>query len=278
MERSLPPEQDVRKIACLMINGIGDILVVTPVFQALKDRYPNARITVLIRPHLKGLLEGNPYVDDLIFYDTQDAQWRRIIFMWQIFRRGFDLWVDLHVPTFNTVSSNERDFLRNSLLMRISRARYRIGYAVPQLAPHLTHPLPVPDADKLTTVNIVDTTLALVAPKQGKRYNKFMPVTAADREWAEVALPGSTALRVGLFFGSRQSADIWPDESIEQFTRLLCQHFPDVELVLIGNEHERRLTDKLLDVLPQFSNNNVHNSVCQASLEQTAETQSSLRR
>ena len=124
--QDLPPATQVRTIACLMLNGIGDIVCVSPVFEALKRRYPAARLTIIMRLHLRGLVEGSAFVDDVLFYETA-RPWQRVVFMARANRRRFDLWVDLHVPTFNTMSSNRRDFLRNAWLLRV--ARPQIGRA-----------------------------------------------------------------------------------------------------------------------------------------------------
>lgn len=266
---SLPPENEVRSIACLMINGIGDIMCVTPTLTALRQRYPNAHVTLIIRQHLRGLVEGSRDVDALLFYETA-RPWDRLAFFWRTRRRRFDLWVDLHVPTFNTVSSNERDFFRNAMLMRMAGARYRVAYAVPQLLPYLTHPVAVPNSADLRRLNIVDTTLALAAPQPGQRYRKYIPISRADRKWAEDALPDAQELRFALFFGSRQSADLWPTERIADFLQLLVQAWPQAELVLIGGEHEAEFADKMNAWLPEAARSLLRNFIGKASFSQTA--------
>ena len=268
-QRTLPAPQEINKIACLMLNGIGDILCVTPTLEALKERYPEARITMMIRQHLRALVEGSPFVDELIFYDTSTL-WKRLVFLRKIRKQRFDLWVDLHVPTFNTVSSNERDFFRNAMLMRASGSTYQLAYAVPQLKPYLSHPVPIPQGEKLTKVNIVDTTLALINPEPDRRYLKHIPVSEVERAWAENILPPTERPRIALFFGSRQSANIWPDKNILEFISLLLEEIPEAELVLIGGEHEARSAQMMTSSLSEQSQSRVQNLICKASLGQTA--------
>ncbi len=266
---TLPSADDVRSIACLMINGIGDILCVSPTIQALKERYPQARMTVVVRPHLGALLEGSPFVDELLFYET-DRPWKRPMFMWRLYRRRFDLWVDLHVPTFNTVSSNQRDFWRNAWLMRASQARYRRAYAVPELVSQLTHPVALPTAEAMKNDNIVDTTLRLADAAFTDRYPKHMPVSAADHAWAANEFPDRDGGRIGLFFGSRQAANLWPEYRVLEFIGQLGHAMPQAELVLIGGEHEASQATAIAGAPTLRSLARLRNFVGRASFGQTA--------
>ena len=252
-----------------MLNGIGDIVCVSPTLQALKQRYPGAKLTVIVRPHLRELLDSSPSVDEVIPYET-GRHWKRPLFMWKLNRRRFDLWVDLHVPTFNTVSSNRRDFTRNAWIMRAAAARFRRAYAVPELAPWLSHPLALPTAAALGSTNIVDTTLELADATADHSFCKYIPVAADDHAWAANELPDREGPRVALFFGSRQAADLWPDARILEFIALLDAALPDAELVLIGGEHERALTALLAERTDGSRRRAPRDFICRASLPRTA--------
>lgn len=52
-----------RRILVLRNNDIGDLLVVTPLFQALKMRFPDARIVAAVGEWCLPALENNPFVD-----------------------------------------------------------------------------------------------------------------------------------------------------------------------------------------------------------------------
>lgn len=59
-------------------NPVGDAVMATPVLESLRAGLPEARIGVAVRPHLAGVLEGNPASDDLIpCEDTSAAGLRR---------------------------------------------------------------------------------------------------------------------------------------------------------------------------------------------------------
>ncbi len=64
--------EEPKSIFVLRNNDIGDLLVVTPLFQALRERFPNTRIVVGIGAWNKETLALNPYVSETI---TLTAPW-----------------------------------------------------------------------------------------------------------------------------------------------------------------------------------------------------------
>lgn len=59
------------KILVRATNWVGDLVMSTPALAAIRDNFPDARITVLVKPPLDELLAGNPAVDDIIRYDKK---------------------------------------------------------------------------------------------------------------------------------------------------------------------------------------------------------------
>lgn len=55
--------QDFKNILVINLGGIGDLLLSTPALCALKNSYPNARITLLVIPRAAGLAGDLPYID-----------------------------------------------------------------------------------------------------------------------------------------------------------------------------------------------------------------------
>jgi ADP-heptose:LPS heptosyltransferase len=244
-----PPAGDVRTIGGLMLNGVGDIVCVTPALEALKARYPGARITMMVRPHLRELVDGLPTVHDVIPFGNRGLG-DRIAFLREIRRRRFDLWVDFHTPTFNTVHSNTRHFLRNAFLMRWAAPRYRRAYASKPLAHHLTHPLAVPSDDALKGLNVARLSLDLAWPEPGAPLTKRFPLTEADRTWAREALAPFPAPRVGLYFGTRQPAKSWPEAASDELVRRLLARVPAVSLVVVGDASDAERAARLVAALP----------------------------
>jgi len=55
-----------RRILVIQTAKIGDLICSTPVFRAVKKRYPHAHLTAMVNPAIRGLLEYNPYINEII--------------------------------------------------------------------------------------------------------------------------------------------------------------------------------------------------------------------
>ena len=59
----------MKKIAVIQTAFPGDVLLATPVFEALKDIYSDSHIAAVIRPESYLLLKDNPFINEIIVYD-----------------------------------------------------------------------------------------------------------------------------------------------------------------------------------------------------------------
>ena len=93
----IPP----KRILVVRTDRIGDVILSTPVIKNLKSAYPNAYIVFMCRPYTKDVLEGNPYLDEVIVYDKygrHKSLLSSIAFSFYLRKKHFDWAVILH-PT-----------------------------------------------------------------------------------------------------------------------------------------------------------------------------------
>ena len=66
MERIVPPK------AILVVQGgqLGDMVCTTPLFRAIKEKFPTVRLVVMGNALNKDVLAGNPHIDEYIVYNT----------------------------------------------------------------------------------------------------------------------------------------------------------------------------------------------------------------
>lgn len=50
-------------------NWIGDAIMTTPAIRAIRKGFPNARISILVKPWVAPVFENSPHIDNLIIYD-----------------------------------------------------------------------------------------------------------------------------------------------------------------------------------------------------------------
>jgi ADP-heptose:LPS heptosyltransferase len=67
------------KILIIRPEMIGDTILLTPIISALKTRYPDSRITLLMRPGMEEVIKNNPEVAGYIFLTGYLELLRRII-------------------------------------------------------------------------------------------------------------------------------------------------------------------------------------------------------
>jgi heptosyltransferase-2 len=111
------------------LDALGDVVLTTPLFRALKSAHPESRLTVVVQPYIKPLLVTNPYIDEILVLPKIKPQWlpmrlRRLLaaatFYWtQLRGKRFEFaisprWdVDEHLATF---------------LCALVNANHRVGY------------------------------------------------------------------------------------------------------------------------------------------------------
>jgi heptosyltransferase-3 len=107
--------QNVRRLAVFKLRNIGDVLMITPLLRALRETFPEARITAVVNSGTEAMLASNPYVDEVMVYRRDGALWDEITFLGKLRRRRFDL----------TIGFTEGQ--RTAWYSLLSGARYRFG-------------------------------------------------------------------------------------------------------------------------------------------------------
>jgi heptosyltransferase-1 len=114
----------VRRIAVFHLNQVGDLIFSLPALAALRARFPQARITSVLRANLAGLMQANPVVDDVLV--CRNGLAGKIGLARSLHRRQFDL-----VVAFSQSASTVFESFA-------CRARERIGFVDSDLSFLLT--------------------------------------------------------------------------------------------------------------------------------------------
>lgn len=107
------------RILVTRTDRIGDVVLSSPVFSAIRARYPEAHIAAMVLNSNRDLVEGNPYLDEVILYDKKGAQFTRLDtlrFALSLRKKRFDIVVNLHATN------------RVHLVSYFARIPKRIGY------------------------------------------------------------------------------------------------------------------------------------------------------
>lgn len=109
------PNKPIRSIAFLRPGRLGDLLVATPLFRALKSELPEIKITVICSQYNSILVKYSPDVDNVKVVNFHSILAMTGLFKW-ICRNKIDITIDL-TPGFSRTSTLLSYFLRMSNIM-----------------------------------------------------------------------------------------------------------------------------------------------------------------
>lgn len=224
------------RILVVQPRRIGDVIVTTPVIDALRERFPDARVEFLVEPGMAPVLEGYPGLDEaLVFEKGRFFHWLR-----EIRRRRYD-WV--------------LDFMNNprtAQLTLASRAPVRAGFETPFWGFVYTHRAPRPPAPVYAVQNKFNLLRRLgltppdrVAPRLPLREADFVPASAW---WAERGLDGFSE-RCAVLPMHRKPIRQWP---MEKFAGVIDRLRKPAgrAIVLFGGPDERPALERLAASFP----------------------------
>lgn len=177
------------RILLVRPDHLGDMLLVTPILQAIKERIPNAHITMMAGQWSADIVERHPAIDHTItcpFPGFQRASQKplapyQLLFTTarQIRRTKYDLAINLRP-----------DFWWGGALLYLAGIPQRISYAIAPGTPFLTQALPFPPAEHATVSNLRLASTALqtlgyeplVEPYTPTHYPLYFKPTPAEQE------------------------------------------------------------------------------------------------
>ena len=110
------------RILIIKLKHIGDVLMATPAISALRERFPNAHISMLVMKGTEEMVTANPKIDEVIIFNRfrENTLTQRIIkeisFAFEIRKKKFDLIIEFGFGD------------REAIYGLISGAKLRIGF------------------------------------------------------------------------------------------------------------------------------------------------------
>jgi heptosyltransferase III len=105
----------MKNLLIMKLRYIGDVLLSTPVLRALRERFPDARLTMAVNRGTEEVIKWNPDLNEIIVIE-RDGLVGQTRLLQELRRRRFDAVIDL------------TDGDRSAILTRVSGAPVRIGF------------------------------------------------------------------------------------------------------------------------------------------------------
>lgn len=231
------PPPDPRKVERLLVirqhNQMGDMLLAVPAFRGIRSRYPRARISLLAASINAGVMERNPYVDEVLTWSKERNRRNPLaplVFIGGLRRRRFDMVIVLNTVSFSVTSM---------LIASLSGAGYRAGSTSRPFGSGLTSlyydiELPLPSPDEVERMHEGEHNLYPLSVL-GVKESDLSPVLVPspdDRDRCAGFLSSAFGEKTAYALvhpGAGKAQNIWPPERFAAVTdRLSAQGIPTV--------------------------------------------------
>jgi len=250
-EELSPQDVDFSTVKRILVirqhDMLGDFILATPVLRALRQKFPQAHIGVVVRNYYTGVVSPHPFVDEAVVFYEHGIEWtpRRLRTFWRQLRNGWDLTIVL-----NTVSHS----FTSDLIAHFSRARYVLGSAqrvflgctrnffynliAPYDEAHMKHQSER-NLDIVRHVG-VDTDDS----------SEVMQMLPAERQAARNKLAAAGVeegkLLIGMHVGAGKVMNRWPVSHFAELARRLHDDF-DAQILLFWGANEAGLAEQFLE-------------------------------
>jgi heptosyltransferase-2 len=247
-------KKNYKRILIVRTDRVGDVILSTPVIKALRDAYPASYIAMMVRPYTKVIVEGNPYLDEIISYDKQgkEKSWfGSLKFAIELKKKKFDLAVVLN-------PSN-----RSNLIPFMAGIPKRVGYNR-KLGFLLTDK--IEDTKRLGQKHEIEYNLDLVRHLglEPKDKSMFMPISEDSEQWVEGILRKEEIKpedKLVVFNpGASDNSKIWPPERYAAVADKLAEK--GCKIVVLGGQSDTKIGQEVISymhspVINMVGNNNI---------------------
>ncbi len=180
----------IPKILLIRPDHLGDLVMTTPVLQALREQAPNAHITMMIGPWSRTIVERHPALNQLLtcpFPGFQRAAQKPL----EPYIVLFKMAKQLRHERYDLAINLRPDFWWGAALLYLAHISHRIGYAIAPGTPFLTQVLPFPSAEHATISSLRLTSAGLqtlgypplIEPYTPTRYPLHFKPTTEEQQW-----------------------------------------------------------------------------------------------
>lgn len=196
------------KILVVRLSSLGDIVLSSPVFKNLKAKWPQSRITLLVKPQFAQVLAGHPDIDEIMV--AKKSLWANIR---QIRAGHFTHYLDLH--------SNLKSMLMGFFSRIPNRSRYHKNPVARRLYVRFKKNSPVLEKHTLEKY--------LEALKQWDVPVKYQNPELGDWAYKHANMDGRKVGKIGIFQTSFIGDSVLTTPLIQKTAKL----FPDAKIVVI---------------------------------------------
>ncbi len=235
-----------KNILIVRTDRIGDVVLTTPAIEAVRSAFPAARISILVTPETRQIVDGNPSLNEVLIDDKKGVHKGLGFFsLIAILRRKkFDLAIIFHTKK------------RANLLCFLAGIPARIGYKNDKFGFLLTQP--IADTRSQGSKHEAQYCLDLLesigvhADNLKSNLKLSIPVKEESQKWAATFLRENNIKESDRFVvihpGASCVSKRWPAENFSKVVKKLAQSGNKV--FLIGGEETKNISAQILKNAP----------------------------
>ena len=247
------------RILLIRPDHLGDLVLTTPVLEALKTSIPNAQITMMVGPWSSEVVARHPAIQKLLscpFPGFQRRAQKPLAPYLLLFRTA----QQLRRTPYDIAINLRPDFWWGAALIYLAAIPRRVGYAIAPATAFLNYPLPFPAHEHATVSNLRLISAGLQAlgssplqePYTPERYPLHFRPTAQEEQWVDRRLmQADSALDTPLVVihaGTGAAVKLWREEAwatcANALTHILTTT-PTARIILTGSKQERPMLEAI---------------------------------
>jgi lipopolysaccharide heptosyltransferase II len=233
--KTAPLLQNIHSIFFIRVDRIGDMVLSTPAFRAIKAALPQVHLTVIASPSNVSVLKNNPDVDEVIVYDRSAGLLEKMKFINGLRSRHFALAIDPYT-----------DYeLKTAWLAGVSGAVHRIGYAAFGREIFFNCPAPKVEGNKHFVDGALDLLKRIGIPSENR--NPAIYLGADEQAWAGQWLQENgfkskkiVAIHPGAYYETQR----WLPEHYAELIRLIRER-SQADVILFGGPMDIKFIDDI---------------------------------
>ena len=254
--RSLPTNP---RILLIRPDHLGDLVLTTPVLDALKSRLPDAHITMMVGPWSSEIVARHPAIDKLItcafpgFRRAAQGPLAPYTLLFQtaqqLRRQKYDIAINLRP-----------DFWWGAALLYLAAIPRRVGYAISPGTAFLNsaEPFHTPEHATVSNLRLLSTDLKLshiqplAEPYTPERYPLVFTPTPSEDEWVTKRLyenhVDENATLIVIHAGTGADVKLWRNEAwVACANGLVAACSTPAYVILTGSPSERTMLTEIAD-------------------------------
>jgi ADP-heptose:LPS heptosyltransferase len=235
-EKKIDPD-NIKRVLIIKLDRIGDTFLATPTIEAIRKRFAQAKIFIIVAPWNKEVLENNPNIDEIIIFEEALNVHKKEFFKISNHFKKCRKLVKIIKNISPEIGIDLEGHPLNVLTLFLSKVPIRIGFGDKVLSFLLTNK--TEKDEKIHQSDIYFRIAKAIGFRNSKPEMKIF-VNEKDKEKIN-PLVNDLKNFIVFHLGAGRTYRQWPLENFINLAKLILKDYPNLKIVVIGGEEDKKL-------------------------------------